>query len=522
MLLFYTPAVFALSEASPYPYVQQDALKGQINIIGDHLKLMGPNTGVFQYKIKDKNGKDITSKVSPSDLYIQAFVGDNIWDPNITKKAQASFEPRTGTCTLTCDFSNDNDHYVTVDLGLRYCGVDSKSLIIRDLPKDIKVDELKFVSDALTKTGTNKATFQYKVIHFIDDVTKEIPASQIDAFASLDSNVTLDPSTGTGTITFNSQNSDTDQTLKITLTDKLTGVTAILITTGLGQNPVKTTTSSAISRINFVSGDLIKTGEDTATFQYKILDHHYSDITKTIPVTDLEATAIVSTTNGAINLDSATDPEATAPVSTTTAAISLDPASNLETTAPVSTTKAAINLDPATGLGTITYNFADTDKQIMVNIIHKKGLGVSAQLNIVSSESDNNEADTDNNMDDIQIAQIAFVPTDMVNPGHYAELQYEILNKYGKDITNKIPASQLAVSSSVNSMISLVPKDRTYKITYDFRDSDKTIIVSLADKLTGVKTTLNIGNAPEASDTDSSTTDSSSDEIMKYKESVSE
>ncbi|MEA4902203.1 hypothetical protein [Desulfitobacterium sp.] len=282
----------------------------------------------------------------------------------------------------------------------------------------------------------------------IDDITQKIPASQIEAFSSVDSNITLDPSTGTGTITFN--NTDTNQLIRTTLRDKVTGITAVLNTWGFDPVPVQSTTVSAISRINF-AGDLIKTGTDTSAFQYKILDHHYSDITKTIPATDLDATALIGSS------------------------------------------KADISLDPATGIGTITYDFSGSNQQVFVNLIHKKGIGVSALLNLVSSESG---VVADNTQEDLEIAQITFVPTDMLTFNSQAQLQYQLLNKDGKDITRKIPASELNVSSSVNSMLTLKPSDRTLDITYNLYVPNKTIIVSLENKVTGVKSAINIGNMP--------------------------
>ena len=46
-------------------------------------------------------------------------------------------------------------------------------------------------------------------------------------------------------------------------------------------------------------------------------------------------------------------------------------------------------------------------------------------------------------------------------------------------------------------MITLVPKERPCELKYNRNDSDRTIIVSLSDKLTGVKAALNIGDSPK-------------------------
>ncbi|MDQ7096380.1 hypothetical protein REC12_22555 [Desulfosporosinus sp. PR] len=68
-----------------------------------------------------------------------------------------------------------------------------------------------------------------------------------------------------------------------------------------------------------------------------------------------------------------------------------------------------------------------------------------------------------------------------------------IFNKYGKDITNKIPASQIDLSSSVNSMISLDPVTGSCNFLYDSYKTNKNIILKLQDKLTGVEASENLG-----------------------------
>ena len=121
--------------------------------------------------------------------------------------------------------------------------------------------------------------------------------------------------------------------------------------------------------MNFLSSDLIKTGTNTATFNYKILDHYYTDITKKIPAADIDATALVGSS------------------------------------------KAEVSLDPSTGTGTVTYNFSDADNKAMITLIHKTGVETSGVLNIVDSKSENNK---DNNSNGSEIAQIVFIPTDMI------------------------------------------------------------------------------------------------------------
>ncbi|MFL0198305.1 cell wall-binding repeat-containing protein [Clostridium sp. WILCCON 0269] len=82
-----------------------------------------------------------------------------------------------------------------------------------------EANEIKFISTNLTKTGTNTATFQYEVLDKNGaDITKSIPTSEIIGVATFSSSVTLDPSTGIGTITFDSSY-DTDKTVIVTLID---------------------------------------------------------------------------------------------------------------------------------------------------------------------------------------------------------------------------------------------------------------------------------------------------------------
>ncbi|MDQ7093249.1 hypothetical protein REC12_06575 [Desulfosporosinus sp. PR] len=486
-LLISSANVFALPLVPGYPETQVYATQ----IVGNRLDMTSPTTGTFHYKLFGAHGKDITSEFPVSDLTVDARISKDGWE-NGGGRAAASLDPQTGTCTLTYDFS-ESDKYIKVYLTPRYCLGDSATLIIGNADADdlIRVDEIHFLSDSLTKTGPDTATFKYKIINFINDITQEVPASQIEACSSDDSSVALDPSTGTGTITFKALN--TNQLIRTTLRDKKTGITAVLNTLGLdpfpdpvqsttsptisedsAPDPVQSTTSSAISRISFVSGDLTKTESDAATFQYKILDHNYMDITKTVPATDLKATALISTT------------------------------------------EAAISLDPTTGIGTIMYDFSKSDQQagqqVLVSIMHEKGIGVSALLNLAALESLNT---ADSETSDLKIAQISFLPTDiitdMITSNSHAQLPYpilfpyQILNKEGTDITAKIPASQLVLSSTVNSMIALQPKDGTCTITYDLNDSAKTIILSITDEETGVKTALNIGNMPADPESDADT-----------------
>ncbi len=420
-------------------------------IIEDRLEMTSPTTGIFHYKLFDINGKDITSEFPVSDLFVDVNLSENGWNSS-GRIPEVSVDPQTGTCTLTYDFSQ-SDRYVKVYLMPRYSYSDRKTLVVGNSDEESlkRVDELHILTDSLTSSGTNTATFRYNVINFIDDITAKIPASQIEAFSIPGSELTLDPATGIGTIA--SDTLDTDQLIKTTLRDKLTGVTAVLNTFGLKPVPAsQVTTPSAICRVDFVSSDLVKTETGTATFQYKLLDHYYTNITKTIPSEQLKATALINST------------------------------------------RADVSLEPETGTGTITYDFSDHDEQVLVTLTHQKGMEISAVLNLHSPSED-----SDNNTEkDLEIAQISFVPTNKIASDTSTHLQYQIFNKKGENITTKIPASELSTSSSVNSMITLKPSDRSLYITHNVHDSDKTILVSLEDKATGVKTAINIGDMPPA------------------------
>lgn len=469
LLLGSTTNVFAA------PIVSMDnnvhtLLDGEVYTLGDHLKMTGKDTATFQYQIIGKDGTDITSKVPASDISgVDAIVGWNYLTGG-GGRAAVSLDPSTGTCTLKYNFSDsDTDVRVTFMYNGSMC---DQSYYIGDLdPEHSKViGEIDFLSSYFTNVGTNAFTFKYKISSDVGvDITKEIPASQIVASSSVDSSIVLDPASGTGTITFNS--TDTDKIITTTLRDKLTGKTGILNTSGLGEDQVKRVDSSVVTRINFVSSDLIKTGTDTATFNYKILDHYYKDITGTIPKTDINANVLIGSSKG------------------------------------------EISLDPLTGTGTIKYNFSDADKKATITLMYKTGVEASSTLNIVSSVPG---ADNDDN-DDLEIGQIVFISTDVTNNPSWSELKYKILNIYGKDITGKIPASQIEVSSSVNSEIALVPLMGTCEIVYNSYDSDRTIIVSLCDEITGVKAALNIGNEPTSSP--SGTTDAT---VVTFKDPVLE
>ncbi|ACL22723.1 Ig domain protein group 2 domain protein [Desulfitobacterium hafniense DCB-2] len=74
-----------------------------------------------------------------------------------------------------------------------------------------------------TKAGADTATFRYQLLDEAGkDITAAIPTSQLSAVASLGSSISLDPSKGIGTVTFNSA-ADTDKPIIITLVDLTSG-----------------------------------------------------------------------------------------------------------------------------------------------------------------------------------------------------------------------------------------------------------------------------------------------------------
>ena len=194
------------------------------------------------------------------------------------------------------------------------------------------------------------------------------------------------------------------------------------------------------------------------------------------------------------------------------------PAEEIRTSAFIGTSEAKVSLNPATGEGTIKYSFSDDDKKAMVTLIHKSGIEASAMLNVISSEPTVDKAGDDN---DLQIAQIVFLPTGgnrfYSNRGGGA---YRIYNQYGKNITRQISATRLTVSSSVNAKVYVDPASGGCGMTYNGYDVDRTIIVSITDKATGVKASMNIGAAPTEDSAIDTTTDSS--KIIYFKDPVLE
>lgn len=394
----------------------------------------------FKYRILNKYGIIITQQIPASQII------------TVLKDATITLDPASQTGKIVLNSLSDIEKpktFILVDSKTRKFGYSVIEGITDDTAKpsdpsvsskteiDSKVYQLIFTSNTLLKTSEDTFTFNYQALNqYGVDITNLIPVGQITATTSPDSTITLDPLTETGTITYSS--SDIGKPTIITLTDQLTGTTAVLNTND-SEETEQVGDSLIVSKLFFPLNDVLKTDEKTATFSYKILDNGYANITKEIPASDIVATALVGST------------------------------------------KVDVSLDPSTGTGTINHNFADTDKSVMVKLLYKTGVGSTASLNINNSESQN-ETMNDN---DLSVSQISFVLTDQVN--------YQIFNKYGQDITKKIPASQIALSSSVNSMINLDPATGSCNIQYDSFNTNKNIILRLKDKLSNVEASENLG-----------------------------
>ncbi|MBE6066084.1 MAG: cell wall-binding repeat-containing protein [Clostridium lundense] len=178
------------------------------------------NEASFKYKILDKDGIDITKKVLASDLYAISWIGSS--------SVPIRLNPQAGTGVITYNFS-DTDEAITVQIAC-YNGIVGTATLTLDTlltESNMDVSKIEILSPKLRYTGTNTATFQYRIIDEKGaDVTSEIPVSRISAYASVSSSITLDPLAGSGTITFHSD-CDADKPIIITLIHNVTDVSGI-------------------------------------------------------------------------------------------------------------------------------------------------------------------------------------------------------------------------------------------------------------------------------------------------------
>ncbi|MBU3101537.1 MULTISPECIES: autotransporter outer membrane beta-barrel domain-containing protein [Clostridium] len=254
--------------------------------------------------------------------------------------------------------------------------------IVASVPVTSKITKIQ-VNPTITKTGTNTATFTYKILDQNGlDITKTIPASDIYGSVSVGSIIVVDPTTGTGTITFNSS-FDISTSIVITLVNK-NGVIG----------------TSAPSKIAGFSINQItkKTGMYTATFEYKVFNPANEDITKTVPASQLTATA---------------------------------------------SDKSSIVLDPLTSTGTITYN-STSNMGTPMNITLKDLLtGVTASSVMVSPVIETNASKVD------KIIVTSKVLAVIGNKGYAS---FAIYDQYGNDITNTSLGNNVTFQSNIGQV----------------------------------------------------------------------
>ncbi|MDQ7093191.1 cell wall-binding repeat-containing protein [Desulfosporosinus sp. PR] len=166
----------------------------------------------------------------------------------------------------------------------------------------------------LTKVGATTATFKYQVLDGTGkDITSSVPATQLSAVASVKSSVTLDPSKGIGTITYNSS-SDIDKPVIITLVDLTTGIVISLdsssgsdsssytfpVTDPASQVPTPSQTSDQkVSKITITSTKLAiisSDGTDKIGYAtYIVNDQYGADITESPLANDIQFKTNVGT-----------------------------------------------------------------------------------------------------------------------------------------------------------------------------------------------------------------------------------
>ncbi|MCB2314150.1 hypothetical protein LGL55_24135 [Clostridium tagluense] len=232
----------------------------------------GINTATFKYKVLDENGTDITKTVPLSEISVFTSLSSSV-----------SVDPLTGIGTITFNSSSDTDKLYVVTLIDKIGGVmaticsNDLEVVNNNDTKDLHV--ICIDTHKLTKTGSNTATFKYKILNKSDiDITKTIPASKISASGSVNSTIALDPSTATGTITYNSS-TDVDKEIKISLVDKVTGLT-VSSTMSTSEIVVSEpiTKGTKVSKITITSTQLaIANGYGYAA--YSVYDEDGKDIT---------------------------------------------------------------------------------------------------------------------------------------------------------------------------------------------------------------------------------------------------
>ncbi|MCB2308366.1 hypothetical protein LGL08_07515 [Clostridium estertheticum] len=226
----------------------------------------GETTATFKYRVLNEYGIDITKTV----LDIEG---------SATSYSSVIIDPLSGTGTITFETSAyiDKDYMVVLSTGknLMIMLSSKASAPINSTPEEIAHDtqiqaaapisEFRFDTKELTKTSDTTAIFKYHVINKNgSDITQAIPASQLVGNSIITS---LDPSTGTGTITY--PFSDTNEKITLTLTDTITGVTT---------SSILDTISSKIDKIKITSTKIGISGNKGYAL-YSVYDQYGKDVT---------------------------------------------------------------------------------------------------------------------------------------------------------------------------------------------------------------------------------------------------
>lgn len=398
----------------------------------------GLNTATFKYRILNQDGIDITQVIPASELNASSTIDSSI-----------SLNPTTYTGTITFKSSSDADKPIIITLIDKETGK-SVTLNTKGFTSDTSVistsivSKIEFISTNLTKTGANVATFKYRILDENGaDITKTVPVSELEVVSSLNSSISLDPSTGTGTIVIKSA-LPSDGFIVVTLIDKVADKVGMLNGTFLASDPISSSNQIdsndpllTVSKIEFISNNLTRTGTNTATFKYRILDKNGSDLTKTIPASDILADVWVDSSH------------------------------------------ASVSLNPLTGTGTITYIFSNNNS-INAGLAYKNGVASTGTLILGSSETQQSK---------VYVIKLSTDTATKVGTNSI-KFQYQILDKNNVDITKMIPASQITATITANGTISLTPSTGTGTINCaSSSDIDKAIAVTLIDKVTEVKST---------------------------------
>ncbi|MFL0194317.1 hypothetical protein ACJDU8_01815 [Clostridium sp. WILCCON 0269] len=231
-------------------------------------------------------GQNYVTVTLPSGATVKSVASDG------TALASTSYS-LSGTTLTILGVTSANTVTITTGDGTIYALVNTSSAG----GTTTTIHRVEFASAVLTKTGTNTITFQYKVIDENGtDITKTVPASEINAVASVSSSIVLEPSTGTGTITFNNS-SDVDKQVIVTLLEVESGTSVYLDTSNPGAG-IKG--DSKVSKIMITSTTLdlyssSTSGVDNGYATYKVLDQYGNDITTSALVQDITWTCNIGT-----------------------------------------------------------------------------------------------------------------------------------------------------------------------------------------------------------------------------------